>query len=403
MTENDFGWTSPRDLVVVADASDSQTSLYNRLELPIERPRHPPADETIISPQAIRQTTIQDCFFQAALASLANTTKGQKAIERMISANADGTHSVKFPGIDETILVSQKDIDEASSSNKEPWAVLLETAFLKYNMSGGAWHSLLSSDGVGPLGRVRTTREAIKLLTGDSVGVSQFTPTDLGNGRLTLGEISKANIEQQLLWGKEHQSLMTAGASMDFSKWLGENSPSPLPTMHVFSVLDYDPEKKSITVFNPWGHNADLGQEGDTTNGITNLGRGKLQMSLDKFMETFGDLNVSGRSDGRNLVDNLATDYKSMPANFRLAANQWFDGKPLDASKTILRSVTATRRNIANGVTNYLHTAGGYAVDHPVETFLVPALPLLVTGYYQLKEAKSAAVDQFKNMRRSAF
>ncbi len=269
-------------------------------------------------------------------------------------------------------------------------------------MSGGAWHSVLSSDGVGPLGRVRTTREAIKLLTGDSVGVSQFSRTDLGNGRLTLGAISKENIEQQLLWGKEHQSVMTAGASMEFSKWLGENSPLPLPTMHVMSVLDYDPEKKSVMVFNPWGHNLYLGRKGDTTDSITNIGNGMLEMSLDRFMGTFGDLNISGRSDGRNLVDNLTTDYKSVPANMRLATGQLFEGKPLDASKTILKSATATHQNIANGVTNYLHTAGGYVVDHPVETLLVPALPLLVTGYEQLKEANSAAVEQFMNFKRES-
>ncbi len=108
----------------------------------------------------------------------------------MISRNDDGSQTVKFPGHDEPIVVTKEDLKNSPTSNRASWARTLETAFFKYNMDGD-FRSTLSRDGVGPLWRVRTTREAIKLLTGDSVGVSQFTFSDIGDLRFSLGKISK--------------------------------------------------------------------------------------------------------------------------------------------------------------------------------------------------------------------
>lgn len=329
-----------------------------------------------ISPDAIKQVEIGDCFFQAALASLADTEKGKTAIEGMISSNADGSKTVKFPGHDEPIVVTKEDLENSPSSNRRAWARTLETAFFKYNMDGDL-RTIFSSDGVGPLGRVRTTREAIKLLTGDSVGVSQFKFSDLGDLRFSLGRISKENVEEQLKWGIENDSVMTAGASWKGTSLLGENNPWPAQDMHVYSVLDYDEKSQQVTLRNPHGRNGPpFDRTGDTINGITGLKDGRLKMSLDTFYSTFGDLNVSGRSDGQNAVENTITDLKNL--NF-----------------------SAIPSDVLNANTSFLCKAGGWALDHPAVTLVIPPAPFIAAGVTQTKEVGSSIVEHMKEVRSS--
>ena len=327
-----------------------------------------------ISPDAVRQTVVADCFFQAALASLADTNKGKQAIENMITRNDDGSQTVKFPGADQPIVVTKEDLAGSPSTNREPWARTLETAFLKYNVDGDL-RSILSHDGVGPFGRLRTTREAIKLLTGDSTGVAQFTASDLGDLRLSFGKISKENVEEQLKWGVEHDAVMTAGASWKGTTFLGENNPWPAQDAHVYSVIDYDAKTQLVTLRNPHGRNAPpFEKTGDTINGITGLNDGRLKMSLDTFYSTFCDLNVSGRTDGQNAVENVITD----------VANH---------------NVSAIPSDILNARTSYFVKAGGWALDHPVVSLVIPPAPFVAAGITQVNEIGTSVTDHMKVLR----
>lgn len=342
---------------------------------PESPPAHPPESPHLhnISPDAVKQSEIADCFFQATLASLAETEKGKQVIQGMISNNDDGSQTVKFPGADQPIVVTKEELENSPSSNRADWARTLETAFLKYNVDGDI-RSIFSNDGVGPLGRIRTTREAIKLLTGDSVGVSQFAFSDLGDLRLSLGKISKENVEEQLKWGVEHDSVMTAGASWKWMKLLGENNPWPARDMHVYSVLDYDAKTQEVTLRNPHGRNGPpFEKTGDTINGITSLRDGRLKMSLDTFYSTFGDLNVSGRTDGQNAVENVITDIASGNAS-------------------------SIPSDILNANTSYLVKAGGWALEHPVTTLIIPPAPFVVAGITQMKEVGASAVEQMNKL-----
>lgn len=354
-------------------------------------------DRQRISAKAIDQDNIPNCFFQAALASLADTEKGRRQIECMISRNADGSQSVRFPGADRDIVVTKEELAESPSANRTDWARTIETAFLKYNSEG--YRSLLSMDGVGPLGRIRTTREAIKLLTGDSVGVSQFTFSDVGSLRMSLGKISKENVEEQLKWGVENQSAMTATTNWKGTIPLGEHNSSPAEDMHVYSVLDYDPKNREVTLRNPWAHNdGALKKVGDTVDGITTMPNGYLKMSLDAFYAKFADLNVSGRSDGQNAIENMKTDIASVPKLFFSAGTHGIQGNPVDAVQTGAQALTTVPRNLLNANTSFLCKAGGWALDHPRTTFMLPPAPFVAAGVTYAKELGSSMLEQIRSL-----
>ncbi len=87
-------------------------------------------------------------------------------------------------------------------------------------------------------------------------------------------------------------------------------------------------------------------------------------MSLGTFYATFGDLNVSGRSDGQNAVENIITD----------VAHLNFSAVPSGSIKC----------------SNFLSMkAGGWALDHPVTSLVIPPAPFVVAGVTQAKEAGS--------------
>ncbi|HIA52138.1 MAG TPA: hypothetical protein EYN91_08650 [Candidatus Melainabacteria bacterium] len=351
-----------------------------------------------ISPNAIDQDYIPNCFFQAALASLADTEKGRRQIECMISRNADGSRTVRFPGADKDVVITKEELEESASSNRADWAKTIETAFLKYNSDGV--RSFLSLEGVGPLGRIRTTREAIKLLTGDSVGVSQFTFSDVGSLRFSFGKISKENVEEQLKWGVENQSVMTAGTNWKGTRLIGEHDSSPAADMHVYSVLDYDEKSRELTLRNPWGHHDGVFERmGDTIDGITAMPNGCLKMSLDTFYEKFSDLNVSGRSDGQNAIENMKTDVANLPRMFFSAGNQFVRGNPIEAMQTNARALGTIPNNIANANTSFLCKAGGWALDHPLTTVIVPTAPFIASGITQAKELGSSVFEQIRALK----
>lgn len=64
-----------------------------------------------ISASGVDQSSVGDCFFDSALASLANSKQGQQTIRDMIRTNSDGSYTVTFPGDKSSpVTVTQKDL-----------------------------------------------------------------------------------------------------------------------------------------------------------------------------------------------------------------------------------------------------------------------------------------------------
>jgi Calpain family cysteine protease len=88
-----------------------------------------------INPSAIRQGIVQDCYFDASLASLAKTNP--IAIYKMIKQKADGSFEVTFPGDSKNpVTISAPSEAELGFYNRAAqfgnWAPVMEKAYAEY-------------------------------------------------------------------------------------------------------------------------------------------------------------------------------------------------------------------------------------------------------------------------------
>jgi hypothetical protein len=73
------------------------------------------------------------------------------------------------------------------------------------------------------------------------------------------------------------------------SKW-------PIVGDHQFSIIGYDAKSQTITLQNPWGvdfQGGALTKRGQTVDGITDEGDGKITMSVDTFERHFSDIDMA--------------------------------------------------------------------------------------------------------------
>ncbi len=70
----------------------------------------------------------------AALASLANTAGGARALANMVKSNPDGSYVVTFPGDQKNpITVTEDDVRDYNPQSPMAWGKVIEAGFLKYN------------------------------------------------------------------------------------------------------------------------------------------------------------------------------------------------------------------------------------------------------------------------------
>jgi hypothetical protein len=179
----------------------------------------------------------------------------------------------------------------------------------------------------------------------------------------------------------EHQAVVTAGANADFARFLGGNDPGPVPDNHVYAVLSFDPKSDTVVVRNPWGHNSGspLSQEGQTVDGITNIGEGRLKMSLATFMRRFSDVNISGRNDTLATGEHVARDALGAAGDLIDAGEALFSGSPRRAARNLGDAATSCyyiQNELAYGATNLLWRGVKHVVSNPM-SLVAPGTHLL--------------------------
>ncbi|MBZ0187423.1 MAG: hypothetical protein K8F91_14345, partial [Candidatus Obscuribacterales bacterium] len=232
-----------------------------------------------INSEGVKQGSSGTCFFMSSLASLANTEAGQKQIADMVRENPDGTFTVTFPG-DQDNPVTIDDIGSKANDGAAKWAQVIETAFLKYTHDGPLRDTVDLQD-VSVTARVNNSKTAQKLLTGKDSMNDQFAFTDMASGLSAIGSTSMDNVERDLEEAIKNGRVITAGTAPDGILGTGSNDSGPVRDGHIFTVMNYDSETKTVTVRDPYGNSGIA--EGETVDGITALPNGELKMSLDKF------------------------------------------------------------------------------------------------------------------------
>lgn len=226
-----------------------------------------------IVPDAIRQGSIGNCYFHAALGAVAQSNP--QLIKDMIKDNGDGTYTVTFPGAkNEPITVKAPTEAEQSLYNKGSkhgiWANVLEKAYGQYsqtfyrrsplNPTGGNTPAEGSDGGGRPEG-------VMKLLTGSS------TDTDI----LLIN--SQASIAKKLedAFSSVPPKAVAAGINNLFF-W--DQTSDGFYAAHAYSITGFVPDGKGggmVTIRNPWG-----GAEGSTYGTIT--------VPLEKFIKNFSQI-----------------------------------------------------------------------------------------------------------------
>ncbi len=200
-----------------------------------------------------------DCWFEAALASLAQSDKGQKLIANMISLNKDGSYTVIFPGLpDKPINVTLDQVKNDDLANSCKWANILEEAAIR------AYHHDARNGSVIDKG--------LSILTGKKALIKTLNLKN--NDGVITNDINLAV--------KNGYPIVASTPTDDYLDSAG------LMPNHVYSIVGINPGKNEIILRNPLGltYNDNL-KVGQTRNGIANLGGGEVVMPISTFKELF--------------------------------------------------------------------------------------------------------------------
>lgn len=286
----------------------------------------------------------------------------------MITTNADGTYTVTFPGdpthpvnVSPQEIKAEQDPKVAAVDDPAKWAQVVETAFLKYDGVGSFGTNALTwqnaPEGNIPfLGSTSFSDQAMHLLTGQDATTDSIGPVNAfgSNPEVTVGNTSKANIANDIQTALQNGEPVTATAvensiatSMGAHSALGPlgaKDPSSLDGDHEYSVMSYDPKTETIVLRNPWGFNTNYPQ-GTTTDGITGLANGGLQMSLDTFMQRFNAVNIAGLNPYSHDAANTNADMATTDATVNTATHDLLSGN--------FGALSADTTNFANSATQY--------------------------------------------------
>lgn len=247
-----------------------------------------------IKPEAVKQGAVGNCYFMAALSSLASTNP--RAIKNMINENEDGTFTVTFPGdSSQPITVSRPTDAELTLYGGDTgkygiWAAVMEKAYGKYCNENLLARSPLSPtrkdiDQEGGEGG-SMLNAGLRILTGKSVDSD------------TLAFTSEEELETKLKSAMEDGRPVDCGINNELGAIpilpfaLSDNKTDDLGLQcgHEYSVIGYNSETKMVKVRNPWGRGEPTDANGKPLDGTDD---GVFEISVSQFRNNFSSISYS--------------------------------------------------------------------------------------------------------------
>ena len=221
--------------------------------------------EKSINPNAIRQGIVGDCYFLAALASVA--ASNAPLIKWMVQKLDDHYYQVVFAGrVDAPIVVPKPTPVElalyAKASEYGIWPAVIEKAYGLFLVKYGKVKTVIPAAAADA---AESVYEAFDLITGQT-GHWEALPL-LSNEKL------KALLDSAF---KEHRAV-AAGTN---SSKTGYTQDAKLPAQHAYSILAWNSRKEELTVRNPWGRVSDQGTALENADGV-------FTISLNTFRRNF--------------------------------------------------------------------------------------------------------------------
>lgn len=226
-----------------------------------------------VRPDNIRQGMIGDCYFLAAVASMARTPEGRQRIHDMIQDNHNGTFTVNFPGRDPVTVNAPSESELALYSNSGSdgmWLSVLEKAYAQSQNNSAVFSSENPYDEIGGGDSLAAGIEA---MTGHSVNTDDTAFT------------SESTLRSRLTDALSHGRVVTAG--INEYAWSSGTEDNGLPQGHAYTVLSFDPTTDQVTLRNPWGHTEPVDANGRPVDGTND---GTFTVSIAEFDRYFSDI-----------------------------------------------------------------------------------------------------------------
>jgi hypothetical protein len=278
MLSDDHGM--PREI----DLDNAQKGVINIDERLFAHPGNPLQD---IKPEnATQGIGIPNCHFTATVSSMAQADP--EALKNMVRQNKDHTFTVTFPGDPahpQTVGAPDDwELETFAGGQSGVWANVIDKAYRKYKQL-----PFYNADG-------GKAREAEHLLTGksailvhpmkncDSQGMLNIDKKDYNNGQAAVcpetlagqnleklvrdgrfAPVSLSALPQLLSEAESKHYVVVTNTENDFKKfskqslevWDSQGHRVLLEHMHDYTVIKYDPNKKTIIMRNPHGSNPD--------------------------------------------------------------------------------------------------------------------------------------------------
>jgi hypothetical protein len=240
----------------------------------IERELFLPTDPDL---NTFSQGRLSDCYLLATIAAHAH--RSPKAIREMIHHEVTGGFHVVYGD-------GQK-IQVAPLTDSE----LLMGAHL--DNRHGSWLAVLEKS----YGMIRKHE---RLKKGDKAAKDAatvpFETLNYGDSKPIISLLTGRQADALLL-SKSHvdqvHTVLTDATKKRRLICVGKNKdpgPPAIVTTHLYAILDYDSQKRQVTVFNPWGNNfTPKGPQG-LTNGYATK-NGVFVIPLDQFQKLFADID----------------------------------------------------------------------------------------------------------------
>jgi len=308
-----------RKMMQVHDLVDDQD--INSPWIPKEQKPAAGLAEGPVTPDSVHQTVVPDCKWQAHLASFAKANP--EAVKKLIHDNNDGTYTVTFPGDKEhpETIEAPTPWEKATFSTPEykgnEWALLIDKAFRQRtglpfgpHQAAEGYEGLLTGNKNAWIGAMRDDEppkwvSAIDWM-GTKLGLEPITKNNASADSLTkqLSENShdiihqsRENMPRLIKEALDNHMIITTaflpekmGGKQEFGADPGLHK-LEVRQLHDYAITDYDPQKGTITLRNPWAFNYQAGT-GDTDETKQRINSGYITMDINEYKRSMVLIDV---------------------------------------------------------------------------------------------------------------
>jgi hypothetical protein len=238
----------------------------------------------------LHQGRLEDCWVISGVGQY--VTYHPDRVKSMLHEQGDGSYIVSFPHqtIKVPALTDAQIVLGSTAGNQGLWISVLEEAFAIENRSAKGNPAVLIDDLNGG-----SAVPTIELLTGQKALQIHLSDLREESAKPRTKERIVAEQDLKMILQNLHANkiLVTAGTHGKDIK-----NPPGIPSGHCFGVIDYDPDKKLITLWNPWGNHFSPKGEPGLANGYPTQD-GVFTMPLNDFIKVYNTVEgqtASGQS-----------------------------------------------------------------------------------------------------------